>query len=218
MTTRALLHLRNKIEATAISSGRNPNSVTLIAVSKTVSSQQIEAFCNEGQVDFGENKVQEGIDKFQSLKKHYPIRLHLIGPLQTNKVRHAIKWFDVIHTLDRPTLATELKKEMARANKIVPCLIQVNIANEPQKSGIPLAEADAFIESCTRDFGLPIIGLMCIPPISQDPSPFFRVLRTMADQHGLQHCSMGMSQDFEQAINAGATYIRVGSALFGHRI
>jgi pyridoxal phosphate enzyme (YggS family) len=171
-----------------------------------------------GHRHFGENRVQEAAGKYPALRQAYPdLRLHLIGPLQTNKVRQAVALFDVIETLDRPKLAQALSAEMAKAGRSIPCLIEVNIGAEPQKAGIAPEETAAFLDACRGDWKLEIAGLMCIPPAGEDPVPHFRRLKELADALALPRLSMGMSGDYEAAIAAGATEIRVGTALFGAR-
>ena len=192
--------------------------VTLIAVSKTFSAAEIEPFLLAGQRVFGENRVQEAMVKWPGLReRHEGIALHLIGPLQTNKAREAVALFDCIQTLDRERLAGVLATEMARADKHLPCFVQVNIGDEAQKSGIAVGDVVAFVERCRSVHGLEIVGLMCIPPDGQPPGPYFAQLGALARAAGVAHLSMGMSADFETAIAMGATEIRVGSALFGYR-
>jgi PLP dependent protein len=200
--------------------GRSPGSARLIAVSKTFGAEAIEPVLAEGQRVFGENYVREAADKWPSLRERYPdVELHLIGPLQSNKARDAVALFDVIQTLDRPSLAAALQKEIARLDpaRAPRLLIQVNTGDEPQKSGVSPAEADAFIEACRARYALPIEGLMCIPPADDPPSPHFALLARIAARHGLTTLSMGMSADFEAAIQLGATHVRVGTAIFGAR-
>lgn len=193
------------------------SNVTLIAVSKYRSTDEIIQAIKAGQMVFGENKVQEALHKWTDIKKHYPnIELHLIGALQTNKVSDAIKIFDKIQVVDRPKLAKALLKEMQKQNKYPKCLIQVNTGAEPQKAGVLANDADDFIKACIKD-GLPIEGLMCIPPVEQDPTPHFKLLKNLCDKHNLPICSMGMSADYQEAIKCGATHIRVGTAIFGER-
>lgn len=192
--------------------------VTLVAVSKTFDADAILPLIGAGQRIFGENRVQEAMGKWLGLRRRYPdIELHLIGPLQTNKVPEAVALFDVIETVDRDKLALALKKEMAAKNRRLPCYVQVNIGAEAQKSGIPVDEAPAFVARCRDEYGLDIVGLMGIPPLDAAPGPYFALLKQLADRTGLQHVSMGMSGDFETAIEMGATHVRVGSALFGTR-
>ncbi len=201
-----------------VDSGRETGSVRLVAVSKTKSADEIRPALVAGQRVFGENRVQEAESKWPSLKAAFAdIELHLIGPLQTNKVRDAIDLFDVIETLDREKLARALAEERAKRGHCPSLLIQVNTGEEPQKAGIVPAEADAFIRLCRDDLQLPIEGLMCIPPVDEPPSPHFALLAKIARRNGLSVLSMGMSADFEAAIQVGATHVRVGSAIFGAR-
>ncbi len=189
----------------------------LVAVSKTHPAAKVAELLAAGQRHFGENRVQEAAAKFPALKIAYPdLKLHLIGPLQTNKVRQAVALFDVIETLDRIKLAHALAEEMQKAGRIIPCLIEVNIGAEPQKAGIAPAELQGFLAAC-RNLGLAIEGLMCIPPQGDDPEGWFRQLGGLGQSCGLQTLSMGMSHDFKTAIACGATRVRVGTALFGER-
>ena len=198
--------------------GRDPAAVTLIAVSKTMPAETIVPVLEAGHRVFGENYVQEAKTKWPDLRARFPgVELHLIGPLQSNKAREAVALFDVIHTLDRPSLACELAKEIARAGRGPRLLVQVNTGDEPQKGGVSPGEADAFITACRDAHGLAIEGLMCIPPAEDPPSPHFALLATIAARHDLPVLSMGMSADYEAAIQLGATHVRVGSAIFGAR-
>jgi len=198
--------------------GRDPASVGLLAVSKTHPAEPVAELLMAGHRQFGENRVQEAATKYPPLKELYPdLRLHLIGPLQTNKVRQAVALFDVIETLDRPRLAEALSAEMARAGRRIPCLIEVNIGAEPQKAGVAPADTAAFLAECRERWKLDVTGLMCIPPAEEDPAPHFRHLARLAADLGLSQLSMGMSGDFAAAIACGATEIRVGTALFGSR-
>jgi pyridoxal phosphate enzyme (YggS family) len=197
---------------------RDPASVTLVAVSKTHPAETVRQALEAGQRIFGENRVQEAMGKFTSLRADYPgLELHLIGPLQTNKVREAVEFFDVIETLDRPKLAAALAKEMERQQRRPRCFIQINTGDESQKAGVSRAEAEAFIKVCLQEYRLPVEGLMCIPPLDEDPEPHFAFLRQMALACGLTKLSMGMSGDFPIAIRHGATHVRVGTAIFGQR-
>ncbi|KIL97845.1 hypothetical protein CCC_00906 [Paramagnetospirillum magnetotacticum MS-1] len=194
-------------------------SVTLVAVSKTHSAEAVAQALAAGQRVFGENRVQEAKAKFPDLRGGYPdLELHLIGPLQTNKVRDAIALFDVIETVDRPKLARALADEMERTGRRPRILIQVNTGREAQKAGVDPDQLDAMVAICRNEYKLPLAGLMCIPPAEDDPAPHFRLLADMARRHGLDVISMGMSGDFETAITEGATHVRVGSAIFGHRV
>jgi len=190
----------------------------IIAVSKTHGPEKILPLLECSQRVFGENRVQEAKTKWPSLKKKYPdIELHLIGPLQTNKVREALELFNVIETLDREKLALELKKEKDKTGKCPPVFIQVNTGEEEQKAGISPDKADAFIKFCKDELGLPVIGLMCIPPIGEEPALHFALLKKIAKRNGIEKLSMGMSGDFETAAAMGATHLRIGSAIFGER-
>ena len=197
--------------------GRDPQSIKLIAVSKTVPEPAIEEAIALGPRRFGENRVQEAKGKWPALKERHPdLKLHLVGPLQSNKVRDAVELFDVIHSVDRPKIAAALAEEMTRAAKRPRLLVQVNTGEEPQKAGVLPSETDAFVGLC-RKLGLPIEGLMCIPPLDEEPSLHFALLAKIAARLGLRELSMGMSGDFEKAIVFGATYVRIGTAIFGTR-
>ena len=188
-----------------------------MAVSKNHSAEAVAELLAAGHRHFGENRVQEAERKYPELKRVYPdLRLHLIGPLQSNKVRQAVAFFDVIETLDRPKLARALAVEMKSSGRHLPCLIEINIGSEPQKAGIAPNEAAEFLALC-RDLGLRVEGLMCIPPHDQDPVPHFLALADLAQRLGLSRLSMGMSNDFKHAIACGATEVRIGSAIFGSR-
>ena len=211
--------VRGAIARAARDFGRDPASVTLVAVSKTFPAEAIEPVLAAGQRVFGENYVQEARAKWTPLRERYPdIELHLIGPLQSNKARDAVRLFDAIHTLDRESLAKELAKEIARAERAPRLLVQVNTGEEPQKGGVMPADADAFIAAACRErWGLSVDGLMCIPPVDEPPSPHFALLHKIAARNGLKTLSMGMSADFEAAIQLGASHVRIGSAIFGER-
>jgi len=197
---------------------RDPEAVKLIAVSKTVPEPAIEEAIALGQRRFGENRVQEAKGKWPALKERHPdLELHLVGPLQSNKVRDAVELFDVIHSVDRPKIAAALAEEMTRAAKRPRLLVQVNTGEEPQKAGVLPSETDAFVSLCRDELGLPIEGLMCIPPFDEEPALHFALLAKIAARLGLQELSMGMSGDFEKAIAFGATYVRIGTAIFGAR-
>ena len=220
MTTGAerLAAVRQNIAAAARGAGRDPASVTLVAVSKTHDADRVRELLEIGQRVFGENRVQEAEEKFPALKKEYPdLELHLIGPLQTNKTREAVALFDVIQSVDRERLAATLAKEMNRANRRPRCYIQVNTGEEAQKAGVSPAEVDAFVATCRDTYKLPVVGLMCIPPVDEEPALHFALLAKMAARNGLTSISMGMSADYETAVKLGATHVRVGTALFGHR-
>ena len=191
---------------------------TLVAVSKRQPDDRIEAALAAGHRVFGENRVQEAQERWTSRRDIYPeLRLHLIGPLQTNKSADAVALFDVIEVVDRPKLARSLSAEMARQGRHLPCYVQVNTGEEDQKSGIWPEEADDFIAFCRDECGLDIAGLMCIPPVDEEPAMHFALLRTIAERNGLSGLSMGMSGDYEEAVRFGATSVRVGSAIFGSR-
>ncbi|HTB37749.1 MAG TPA: YggS family pyridoxal phosphate-dependent enzyme [Reyranella sp.] len=213
-----LAKVRQHIAAAARAVGRDPASITLVAVSKTHGADRVRELLDVGQRVFGENRVQEAEEKFPALKAEYPdLKLHLIGPLQTNKAREAVALFDVIQSVDRERLAATLAKEMTRADRRPDCYIQVNTGEEPQKAGMLPAELDAFVASCRDMHKLPVVGLMCIPPVDEEPALHFALLAKMAARNGLAAISMGMSADYETAIRLGATHVRVGTALFGHR-
>jgi len=197
---------------------RDAEAVRLIAVSKTVPELAIEEAIACGQHRFGENRVQEAKGKWPALQERHPgLELHLIGPLQSNKVRDAVELFDVIHSVDRPKIAAALAEEMKRAGKRPRLLVQVNTGEEPQKAGVVPSETDAFVGLCRDELGLPVEGLMCIPPFDEEPSMHLALLAKIAARLGLQELSMGMSGDFEKAIAFGATYVRIGTAIFGAR-
>ena len=210
--------VRGAIARAAQEAGRPVGAVNLVAVSKTFPAEDIVTVLEAGQRIFGENRVQEAKAKWPELKARFPdVELHLIGPLQSNKAREAVQLFDVIETVDRASLAEELSKEIAKQGHAPRLLVQVNTGEEPQKAGLAPAEVDAFLKACRDTWGLAIEGLMCIPPADQPPSPHFALLRVIAERNGLKTLSMGMSADFEEAIQVGATHVRVGSAIFGHR-
>jgi len=210
--------VRAQILSACHDGGRDPASVTLVAVSKTFPAPEIAPVIEAGQRVFGENRVQEAQGKWPALRaEHLDIELHLIGPLQSNKAREAVALFDVIHTVDRPKIAIALAEEMARQGRRPRLFVQVNTGAEPQKAGVLPEAADAFIAECRDQHGLEIFGLMCIPPATEVPDPHFALLAKIAARNGLSGLSMGMSADFPAAIRQGATHIRVGSAIFGHR-
>jgi pyridoxal phosphate enzyme (YggS family) len=212
-----LVAIRQQIADAAATARRAPDAVTLVAVAKTFPAEAVLEALAAGQRHFGENRVQEGMAKYPSLRETHPdLVLHLIGPLQTNKVKQAVAHFDVIHTLDRDSLATELAREFEKSGRRLPCFVQVNTGEEPQKAGCAPQEADAFIAAC-RALELPVAGLMCIPPAEEEPAPHFALLNKIAKRNGLDQLSMGMSGDFETAVMLGATHVRVGSAIFGGR-
>jgi len=213
-----LAEVKARIAEAAKAAGRAAADVTLVAVSKMHGADRVRELLDAGQRVFGENRVQEAEEKFPALKGEYPdLELHLIGPLQTNKARDAVALFDVIQSVDRERLAATLAKEMERAGKRPACFIQVNTGEEPQKAGILPADLDAFVGSCRDTHKLPVVGLMCIPPVDEEPALHFALLTRMAARNGLSRVSMGMSADYEAAVRLGATHVRVGSALFGAR-
>ena len=214
----ALATVERDIVAACQQARRDRASVTLIAVSKTFEADAIVPVITAGQRVFGENRVQEAKTKWPELMSAYPgLALHLIGPLQSNKAREAVALFDAIHSIDRPSLCQALAKEIESQNRRPELFVQVNTGEEPQKAGIAPHEADAFIANCRDTYGLVISGLMCIPPVSEAPAPHFALTAKIAARNGLTKLSMGMSADFAIAIQFGATHIRVGSAIFGHR-
>ncbi len=207
-----------RIRETAKACGRSPDDITLVAVSKTHSADRIAPVIAAGHRDFGENRVQEALSKYPELKaKHPNLKLHLIGPLQTNKTRYAVRLFDVIETLDRPKLAHSLAREMEKQGRRPVCYVEVNTGEEPQKSGVLPSETDALVGLARDELGLPVEGLMCIPPADEEAAMHFALLRKIAERNGLPGLSMGMSADFETAIRFGATHVRVGTAIFGPR-
>ena len=213
-----LLLVREEIALAAEAAGRDPADVKLVAVTKTVVPEAIEQAIGAGQRVFGENRVQEAQRKWPAIKERHPnVELHLIGPLQTNKVREAVALFDVIETVDRAKLARMLAEEMARTGTRPRLFVQVNTGEESQKAGVAPGEAEAFVSLCRDTFGLGIDGLMCIPPFDQDPAPHFALLATLAEKIGVEELSMGMSGDFARAVQSGATNVRIGTAIFGAR-
>jgi len=213
-----LAEVTARIAAAARAVGRDPDEVTLVAVSKVQPAERIEAVLAAGHRVFGENRVQEAQGRWPALRARYPdVELHLIGPLQTNKVRVAVELFDVIESVDRPKLARKLADVFAETGRRLPLYVQVNTGEEPQKAGVWPEAADALIAECRDDLGLPVVGLMCIPPEDEEPALHFALLAKIAARNGLTGLSMGMSGDFETAIRLGATVVRVGSALFGAR-
>lgn len=215
----SLSALNVRIGTAAVRAERSVDDITLVAVSKVQPTDAIAAALEAGHRVFGENRIQEAQDKWPDLKTGYPdIQLHLIGPLQTNKVRDAVALFDVIETVDRPKLAAKLSEEMARQEKQIPCFVQVNTGEEAQKAGVMPSDADAFIAECRDTYGLNVVGLMCIPPKDEEPSLHFAFLREIARRNGVENLSMGMSSDFEIAVEQGATHVRVGTAVFGERV
>ncbi len=214
----ALGRIRATIQGAEEEAGRSAGSVTLIAVSKTFPEADVRAAIAAGQLIFGENRVQEAAAKFSSVKADFPsLELHLIGPLQSNKAHEAVALFDVIHSVDRDKIAAALAKEMQVQGRFPKLFVQVNTGEEPQKAGIAPRETVDFVKRCREVHGLTIDGLMCIPPAGDPPAPHFALLDELARRAGVVHRSMGMSSDYETAIGQGATYVRVGSAIFGHR-
>jgi PLP dependent protein len=214
----ALRDVENEIARACADAGRARSSVTLIAVSKTFAADAITPVIESGQRVFGENRVQEAKAKWPALMTAYPdIVLHLIGPLQSNKAKEAIALFHAVHSVDRPSICQALAKEIESQKKHPELFVQINTGEEPQKAGVAPGEADAFIKSCRETYGLTISGLMCIPPVNEAPAPHFALTAKIAKRNGLASLSMGMSADFATAIKFGATHVRVGSAIFGHR-
>jgi pyridoxal phosphate enzyme (YggS family) len=213
----ALATVRARIAAAARTVGRDPAEVTLVAVGKAQPDARVIAALEAGQRVFGENYVQEAKARWPALRDAYPdLQLHMIGPIQTNKAKDVVALFDVIETVDRPKLAQALAKEMDRGGRRPDCFVEVNTGEEPQKAGVLPADADAFVEQC-RQLGLPVVGLMAIPPEAEEPSMHFALVAEIARRNGLAQLSMGMSADYEIAVQFGATHVRVGSAIFGAR-
>ncbi len=213
-----LAEVSGRIAEAARAAGRSPSDVTLVAVSKTHGADRVRELLEVGHRVFGENRVQEAEGKFPELKAAWPdLELHLIGPLQTNKARDAVALFDVIQSVDRDRLAAALAKEMEKLGRRPDCYIQVNTGEEPQKAGILPKDLDTFVALCRDQYKLPVVGLMCIPPVDEEPALHFALLAKMAARNGLVRLSMGMSADYETAVRLGATHVRVGSALFGSR-
>jgi pyridoxal phosphate enzyme (YggS family) len=213
-----LAAVRDRIAGAAAASGRAPGDVCLVAVSKTFGPAAVEEAMRLGQRVFGENRVQEAQAKYPPLRPAHPdLELHLIGPLQTNKVRDAVALFDVIQTVDRPKLAAALAAEMEKSGRRPRCFIQINTGEESQKAGVLPGEADAFIAAARDTHRLPVEGLMCIPPVDEEAALHFALLREIGRRNGIPSLSMGMSGDFETAIRFGATHVRVGTAIFGAR-
>ncbi|HSA81511.1 MAG TPA: YggS family pyridoxal phosphate-dependent enzyme [Geminicoccaceae bacterium] len=213
-----LAAVRERIAAAARSVGRPPVDITLVAVGKAQPEERVRAALAAGQRTFGENYMQEARARWPALRERHPdLRLHMIGPIQSNKAKDVIALFDVIETLDRPKLAAALAREMARQDRRPACFVQVNTGEEPQKAGVWPADADGFIRACRDDLGLPVTGLMAIPPEDEEPSLHFALLAKIAARNRLSQLSMGMSADFEIAVQFGATHVRVGSAIFGAR-
>jgi PLP dependent protein len=214
----SLVHVQGDIARACQEAGRDRSSVTLIAVSKTFATDAIAPVIESGQRVFGENRVQEAKAKWPALMGAYPdLVLHLIGPLQSNKAKEAVALFHAIHSVDRVSICQALAKEIESQNRHPELFVQINTGEEPQKAGVAPGEADAFIASCRDTYGLNICGLMCIPPVDEAPAPHFALTAKIAARNGLGSLSMGMSADFSTAIKFGATHVRVGSAIFGHR-
>src|SRR5436190_13212774 len=212
-----LAGVTDEIVRAAKEARRDPASVTLIAVSKTFDADAIAPVIAAGQRAFGENRVQEAKAKWPALIATHPgLLLHLIGPLQSNKAKEAVALFDAIHSVDRPSICEALAKEIKSQGRSPELFVQLNTGEEQQKAGVAPSEADAFIASCREKYGLPISGLMCIPPVNEAPAPHFALTAKIAARNGLKNLSMGMSADFATAIQFGATHVRVGSAIFGH--
>src|SRR5215470_16750258 len=213
-----LAKVRDQIARACAEARRDPTSVTLVAISKTFDADAIEPVIAAGQRVFGENRVQEAKAKWPALKERQPdIALHLVGPLQSNKAKEAVALFDAIHSLDRPSLAQALAKEVARAGRQPLLFVEVNTGAEPQKAGVLPDAADAFVKECRESYGLRVDGMMCIPPQDEPPAPHFALTAKIAARNDLKLLSMGMSADFKLAIRFGATHVRVGSAIFGAR-
>ncbi|MCC6949368.1 MAG: YggS family pyridoxal phosphate-dependent enzyme [Bradyrhizobiaceae bacterium] len=213
-----LAAVRAEIEKACREAGRDPASVTLVAVSKTFGADAIQPVLAAGQRVFGENRVQEAKAKWPALREEFPgVELHLVGPLQSNKAKEAVALFDVIHTVDRPKIAEVLAAEIAKQGRRLRLFVEVNTGAEPQKAGVLPENADAFIAECREKYGLAIEGLMCIPPLDEAPAPHFALAAKIAGRSGLALLSMGMSADFASAIAFGATHVRVGTAIFGER-
>lgn len=214
----ALDDIRARIDAALARAGRAPGSATLVAVSKVQPAPRVRAVLDAGQRVFGENRVQEAEGRWPPLRADYPgVELHLVGPLQTNKLARALALFDAIHSLDRDSLAAKLAAAVQARGACPALFVQVNTGREPQKAGIDPDDLDAFLARCRDTYDLAVSGLMVIPPVDDDPRPHFDMLAAMADRNGLAGLSMGMSDDFETAIDAGATHVRIGSAIFGAR-
>jgi len=210
--------VRAEIRKAALGNGRDPASITLVAISKTFAVENIRPVIEAGHRVFGENRVQEAKTKWPALKQRFAdIELHLVGPLQSNKAREAAALFDAIHTVDRPKIAAALAEEMARAGRKLKLFIEVNTGAESQKAGVLPENADAFVAECRNTYKLSIAGLMCIPPLDEAPAPHFALLAKIAKRNGLEALSMGMSADFMSAIAFGATHVRIGTAIFGAR-
>jgi PLP dependent protein len=213
-----LAAVRREIEAACRETGRDPAAVTLVAISKTFGPEAIEPVIAAGQRVFGENRVQEAKAKWPALQERHPgVELHLVGPLQSNKAKEAVALFDAIHSVDRPSLCEALAKEIAKQGRTPTLFVEVNTGAESQKSGVLPEATDAFLRDCRERYGLTIAGLMCIPPAEEPPAPHFALAAKIAKRNGLALLSMGMTADFPVAVEFGATHVRVGTAIFGHR-
>jgi len=218
ITHDGLRAVREQIASAAVGIGREPDAITLIAVSKTFGEDEIMPVLNAGHRHFGENRVQEAAAKWPALRERFPdVTLHLIGPLQSNKTKEAVALFDAIHSVDRPKIARAIAGELKKQDKQIALFIQVNTGEEPQKAGVMPRDAADFVNLCRNELQLPVQGLMCIPPVDEEPAVHFAFLAKLADESGLSGLSMGMSGDFETAVELGATHVRVGSAIFGAR-
>ena len=214
-----LAAVQSSIRSAAESAGRSPSDVSLVAVSKSQPVSRVRAALLAGHRTFGENRIQEAIDRWTPLREEAPdVELHFVGHLQSNKAADAVASFDVIQSIDRPKVAQAIAKAMDRQDKRPDCMVQVNTGEEAQKGGVLPMSAERLVSQCRDELGLPISGLMCIPPFDDDPSPHFALLAEMAERFGLPQISMGMSADYELAIRLGATHVRVGTAIFGTRL
>ncbi len=217
-TGAALAAVKDDIAEAAREAGRDPIDVSLIAVSKVHDAERIRPALEAGHRLYGENRVQEAAGKWPALREEFPdLVLHLIGPLQSNKTKQAVEIFDVIESVDRPKIARALAGEFERVGRSLPVFLQVNTGEEEQKAGVLPADIDAFVKDCTGNLGLDVRGLMCIPPVDEEPALHFKLLADMAERNGLSGLSMGMSADFRTAISLGATHVRIGTAIFGTR-
>jgi pyridoxal phosphate enzyme (YggS family) len=213
-----LAKVRDEIARACVAAKRDASSVTLVAVSKTFEADAIEPVLTEGQRVFGENRVQEARAKWPPLRERYPnVELHLVGPLQSNKAKEAVQFFDAIHSVDRPSLCAALAKEIQRQARAPLLFVEVNTGAEPQKAGVLPEAADDFLKACRTAYGLTVAGLMCIPPVNEAPAPHFALTAKIAARNGLRLLSMGMTADFTVAVRFGATHVRVGTAIFGVR-
>jgi PLP dependent protein len=214
----SLDEIRSRLDAALVRAGRAPGSAVLVAVSKVQPEARVRAVLDAGHRIFGENRVQEAEERWDKLKPDYDgVELHLVGPLQSNKVRRAVEIFEAIHSVDRDRIARRIADAAQAVGRCPALFVQVNTGREPQKAGVDPDATEALVAACRRDYGLEVAGLMCIPPADADPAPHFRLLRELASRSGVEGLSMGMSDDFEQAVAEGATHVRVGSAIFGAR-